>query len=533
VPTVYSTPGVHVEWLDTNPQRPELARTDVAGFVGLAERGPVHRAVKVESYRQFFTTFGDRIPDGYLAYAVSGFFENGGRTCWVVRAADPNAVAAARIRLAVDGREPFVLEASTPGVWGNAIQVETVWGRDRITHLVARTPDEREQTIDLDRIEARSRAQAGAFHTNLLGVADEELQELQTDVLVVIGPDNPTFEPHRLDAGTRTARLEGGADGLSSLTTAHLTGDVEREVDWGVAALDDVDLVSFIAVPDLMAGRVLVRGGTVKSFGDDEIRDAQIDIINSCIRRRDRMAILDMPPVDRRRAIASMKTPGRWPDTSFAAFYHPWIVVADPARFDGIVRHVPPSGHVAGMYARVDRQRGVHKPPANQPLEGAFDLREGIDDASHGELNDNRINAIRAIPGRGILVLGVRTLDPDVRWRYVNIRRLFSAIEEALDEQMQWVTFEPNSTRLWRDVDRAVRGLLERLYRAGMLDGETSEQAYVVRCDASTNPSPATDEGRVTCVIGIQPPYPAEFVVVRIGVTRSGIQVEEKGAQDV
>jgi phage tail sheath protein FI len=174
----------------------------------------------------------------------------------------------------------------------------------------------------------------------------------------------------------------------------------------------------------------------------------------------------------------------------------------------------------------------VHKPPANEVLEGVFDVRQRIDDAAHGELNDRGVNAIRPIPGRGVLVLGARTLDPDIRWRYVNVRRLFAMIEEALDEQMQWVTFEPNNPRLWREIDRAVRGFLERLYRLGMLDGESSEKAYFVRCDDTTNPPYDTDVGRVRCVIGVQPPYPAEFVVVRIGVTRNGIEVQEKGAQD-
>jgi len=209
------------------------------------------------------------------------------------------------------------------------------------------------------------------------------------------------------------------------------------------------------------------------------------------------------------------------------------VVVNDPLRLTANVRHIPPSGHVTGMIARVDRRRGVHKPPANETLEGVFDVREILDDQAHAALNDGLVNAIRPIPGRGVLVLGVRTLDPDVRWRYLNVRRLFTVIEETLDEQMQWLTFEPNSPRLWRDIDRAVRGLLERMYRAGMLDGATADDAYLVRCDASTNPEWETDEGRVTCLIGLQPPYPAEFVVVRIGVTRSGIQIEEKGAQDV
>jgi len=251
------------------------------------------------------------------------------------------------------------------------------------------------------------------------------------------------------------------------------------------------------------------------------------------------MAILDLPPVSHNEVV---RYRGKLPassfgaldhPSSFGALYHPWIAVVDPLRLRGAGRFVPPSGHVAGMFARTDRMRGVHKPPANEGLDGVFDVREALDDRAHGDLNEEAINAIRAIPGRGVRVLGARTLDRDVRWRYVNVRRLFTAIAESLDEQMQWLTFEPNNPRLWRDIERSVSGFLERLFRAGMLDGGSSEQAYFVRCDASTNPAPEVDDGRVMCVIGIQPPYPAEFVIVRIGVTRSGIQVEEKGAHDV
>lgn len=531
MPTTYSTPGVYVEWLDANPQRIELRRTDVAGFVGIAERGPVQTPVSIRSHRQFYTTFGDRVPDGYLAYSVAGFFENGGRTCWIVRAADPKTSAPARIRLELAGYRPFVVEATSPGVWGNSIELEAIWGRDTVTHLIARTPDEREQTLDLAKLLAVTPPAVRAFHTNLWGVADDQLPEGQNDDIAELLEYDMDIETTGVDATTRRARLADGTDGLSNLSTEHFTGRRDGDREWGVAALERVDDVSMIAVPDLMAGQIATsRGVEFGGFNADQIHDAQVEIITSCLRRRDRVAILDARPVDRRQVLTARRA---LPRTNQAALYHPWIVVDDPLRIERVVRFVPPSGHVAGMIARVDRRRGVHKPPANEPLEGAVDVRESIDDQAHAELNDGLVNAIRPVAGRGILVLGVRTLDPDVRWRYLNVRRLFTAIEETLDEQMQWVTFEPNSPRLWRDVDRAVRGLLERLYRAGMLDGETSDDAYRVRCDASTNPEWETDAGRVTCVIGLQPPYPAEFVVVRIGLTRSGIQIEEKGAQDV
>ncbi|HEY8147688.1 MAG TPA: phage tail sheath C-terminal domain-containing protein [Vicinamibacteria bacterium] len=530
-PIHYRTPGVYVERL-LNPQYVELGRTDVAGLVGIAERGPVQRATKVESRRQFETTFGARVPHGYLGYAVEGFFANGGRTCWIVRVADPAQAAPARARLFIAGRRPFVLEATSPGAWGNRIEVSAVWGRDRITHLVARTPPGRTQSVDLDLLDPPQRPSRPDVFTNLLGVAEDALPELTCENLVRIAEDSSWVPSRELDARTRTIVLQGGADGLASLTPNHFTGHPDRECTWGVAALESVDNVSFVAVPDLMAGQDLTSHvGDFGGFDSDRLHDAQIDVITSCLRRRDRMAILDMPPV-RLDQVLGLASRERWPSTSFAAFYHPWVLVDDPLRVRGIVRAIPPSGHVAGMYARTARLRGVQKPPANEVLEGACDVRESLDDRAHGDLNESAVNAIRAIAARGVLVLGARTLDPDMRWRYVNVRRLFTAIEEALDEQMQWLTFEPSNPRLWREIDRVVSGFLERLYRQGMLDGETSEQAYSVRCDESTNPPSETDEGHVICVIGLQPPYPAEFVVVRIGVTRSGIQIEEKGAQD-
>jgi phage tail sheath protein FI len=185
------------------------------------------------------------------------------------------------------------------------------------------------------------------------------------------------------------------------------------------------------------------------------------------------------------------------------------------------------------MFARVDRRRGVHKPPANEALEGAVDTMQPLDDRTHGALNDAGVNAIRAVAGRGILVLGARTIDLDIRWRYVNVRRLFLMIEESLDEQLQSLVFEPNNPALWRDIRRTIAGFLDRLWRLGMLDGETAADAYTVRCDASTNPPWETEQGRVTCLVGLQPPYPAEFVIVRIGVARDGVEVRSDEVRDV
>jgi phage tail sheath protein FI len=165
-------------------------------------------------------------------------------------------------------------------------------------------------------------------------------------------------------------------------------------------------------------------------------------------------------------------------------------------------------------------------------VESVFDTTFSVDDQIHGELNDELVNAIRMIPGRGAVLLGARTLERDFRWRYVNVRRLLCMIEESIDEAMQWTVFEPHDLRLRRQIDRIVRQFLERLFRLGMLDGATSEEAYTVVCNSDNNEPADADAGRIICDIGLQPPYPAEFVVVRIGITRDAVEVEEKGAQD-
>ena len=241
--------------------------------------------------------------------------------------------------------------------------------------------------------------------------------------------------------------------------------------------------------------------------------------------------MIDAPFIDPGSGISlTPESAGLWRnqfDTRYGALYFPWLRVPDPLQLEGILRSVPPSGHVAGIYARGDLRLGVHKPPANEELEGVKDVQVEVDDISHGALNDVGVNVIRTYRGRGVRVAGARTLSSDAEWRYVNVRRLLIMIEEALDEQTQWTVFEPNNPDLWRQMDRVARSFLQRLWRRGMLDGATPEEAYSVRCDEATNPPQETDAGRMICEIGVLPPWPAEFVVVRIGKTEGGTEILE------
>jgi hypothetical protein len=336
--------------------------------------------------------------------------------------------------------------------------------------------------------------------------------------------------------------LQGGRDGLKTMSQQHI-----RQ---GLDELKNVDEVSMLAIPDLMFQQPLPprfldppqrcdvpEDDTDFPLPEDEmeyppslsateISLLQWAMIGQCEELKDRIAILDMP-----RNADNVPAARAWRnnfDSKYAALYFPWLRVPDVLRLgDELLRSVPPSGHIAGVYARGDRTIGVHKPPANEALEGVQAATIEIDDIAHGMLNERGVNAIRPYPGRGVRVAGARTLSSDALWRYVNVRRLLMMIEESVEEQLQWVVFENNNTDLWRELSRLVRSFLDGLWRQGMLDGITAEQAYTVTCDETTNPPAETDQGRLICQIGVLPPWPAEFVIVRIGKTEYGTQITE------
>jgi phage tail sheath protein FI len=258
-------------------------------------------------------------------------------------------------------------------------------------------------------------------------------------------------------------------------------------------------------------------------FTQPPILELQRELVSHCERFKNRVAILDTRLED-----VSPQAVVAWRhefDSTYAALYWPWLRVPDPFGAAGALLAVPPSGHVAGIYARVETAVGAHKPPANELLETARDVTAPVDDILHGYLNDNRVNVIRAVPGRGLRVAGARTLSSDTDWMYINVRRLLIMIERAIDAQTQWLVFEPNNPGLWRDVERVVRSFLNRIWQQGMLEGATAEQAFQVTCDETSNPTAESEAGRLITLVGVQPPWPAEFVVVRIGKTESGIEI--------
>jgi phage tail sheath protein FI len=239
----------------------------------------------------------------------------------------------------------------------------------------------------------------------------------------------------------------------------------------------------------------------------------------------DRVAILDAPPGLNAQQIKEWRVDKAGYDSKYAALYWPWVKVFDPS--SGKPKFVPPSGHMAGIWARSDDERGVHKAPANEVVRGAIALELQITKGEHDQLNPSGINVIRAFPGRGIRVWGARTLSSDPAWRYLNVRRLFNYVEESILEGTQWVVFEPNDLDLWQRVKRTANSFLLGVWRDGALFGATPGEAFYVKCDSETNPPDVIDRGQLVVEIGIAPVKPAEFVIFRIAQFSGGAALSE------
>jgi phage tail sheath protein FI len=232
-------------------------------------------------------------------------------------------------------------------------------------------------------------------------------------------------------------------------------------------------------------------------------------LINHCERLRNRFVIFDslkgqIPSKVSRPAHAS----------SFAALYYPWIQVHEAAT--GKFCMVPPGGHIAGVYARTDVERGVHKAPANEPVKGAVDLEFAVSTAEQGDLNLQGISCIRNFIGRGILVWGARTLASDSEYRYVNVRRLMIYLEQSITNGTAWTVFEPNNEKTWAKVTSLVEDFLHRSWQAGMLMGTKPQDAYFVKCDRTVMTQKDVDEGKLIVQVGIAPVRPAEFMIFSV-----------------
>ena len=331
------------------------------------------------------------------------------------------------------------------------------------------------------------------------------------DVLLALAPallgDLPAGGSlaERLQAGpTFSHVLQGGNDGLRPGAAEYTgAGGPGQGGKTGLRRLEDIADIAIVAAPGSTAGPAQ-SGDDANSIYGLLIRHAEL--------MRYRMAVLDSGAGQ---TIDEVRATKAGLNSKYAAFYYPWIKVRDPITHLEIC--LPPSGFVAGLYARNDIERGVWKAPANEIVTSAVGLERTLDKAQQEILNPEGINCFRYFEGRGFLLWGAHTTTSDPEWKYVNLRRYFAYLEQSVDRGTQWVVFEPNGETLWASVRRAIEDFLLNEWQAGALLGAKPEQAFFVKCDRSTMTQNDLDNGRLVCVVGVAPLQPAEFVIFRIG----------------
>jgi hypothetical protein len=550
------------------------ADTRVAGFIGLAQRGPLDVPHRISSWDEYLEVYGNDT-SFYLTRSVEAYFRNGGLVCWVVRVAHrprdgkPLAVqhaASAELVAIDDWNKPGLrVLANSEGKWGNHIWVSfqhstgasALLTQDlevgsgvahvstnrgfRTGSLVRIYDREHSDYVILTEVGERVLRWGVATPINRLhkAAAPTHLEVLEFDLHVSLRDRREVFKglqmhpssrryaprvveqesrlirledldsrsppPHNLPEPCSPTKLSSGRDGTDDITpedfVGHDLGPTDRA---GLLAFVTVDEVVQLVSPDAMIF-VDRQPGPEGELKTQRVQDAMLDL---CENLKDRFAILDIP---RTRDVELVKRWRRRIDSSYAAFYWPWVGLAAA---DGSVPHIPPSGIMAGIYARRDAQDGVHQAPANVPVVDAVEVSLRVTEDDLGILNAEGVNILRV--ARGVRPWGARTASSDPRWRYINVRRLFIMLRRSIESGMAWVTFEQNSENTWLLVRERTSMFLGELFRKGAFAGGKPEDCYFVRCDDETNPAEAVAEGILTCEIGVAPAVPTEFIVISV-----------------
>mgnify|MGYP000878053330 FL=1 len=462
----YLRPDVYVEEKPSGASPIESVGTSTGGFVGVAQRGRVGVATLVTSWTDYVNKFarGLKSPfsrDSYLAFAVYGFFQNGGGRAYVTRIAKGATKATAELG------EGILVNALDEGTWANDnLEVKLVAG---------------ENGLDL---QVLFEGEIVEIFENVTATPNEGnyISDIKSNfVTVTVGSET------ELAVGSVT--LSGGTDG-SAVSDADYLGED------GLQAFDVIDNINLVAIPG-QTSKAVLQG-----------------LVDYCDSRNDCFAILDIPEgLDTTEALGARKELGG----TNGACYYPWGKVIDPLGSDGKLRLVPPSGHVMGLYARTDRERGVHKAPAGVEanVRGFVEMERPLANGDVDLLNPAGVNCITARPNQGIVVWGARSLSSNPNKRYVSDVRLDINIQVSSYLGTQWAVFEPNDEVLWGRISDQIKGFLFNKWQEGALFGATPEEAYFVKCDEELNTEEVRNSGRVIAEIGYAKKKPGEFVILR------------------
>jgi phage tail sheath protein FI len=353
-----------------------------------------------------------------------------------------------------------------------------------------------------------------------------------------------------------TQALVGGGDGLAALTAADLVAGIEVLTQVGevaITAVPDAHLrpgpePAFLPSPPSPDPCLPPPGGPAPvsaaardrmarpqerptALTEQDIALVQQALVDAAERAHDRIALLEAPlpagpSAPPEGALAVVRAWRRRFDTSYAALHYPWLRVLDPL-VPGTLRTVPASGWIAGLCAQLDAAVGVWRAPANVALDWVHSLAAPVDEPTAALLHAEGIDAVRALPGRGIRPMGARTLSSDPALVHLSVRRFLLALEETLATSLQWAVFEPADWALRQLLLAGIGELLEAYWGAGALAGATAEEAYRVRCDDANNPPEEVAAGRLVVDVAVAPAVPSEFVWVRVGRQRDALELSE------
>ena len=577
----YLSPGVYVEEYDSGATPMQGVSTSTAGFVGLAERGPViGQPQLVTSFSDYKRMYGGYLSDAaygnnrFLPYAVEQFFANGGARAYIMRAVPADAKAASFTTGVLK------ITAANPGAWAEDMRVVVSPASKAKTQVLAASgADLTLKNADgfnpgdvVELFDGKSTAYATIKNVLdkvitldapcALDVADAKvgtakyIKTCEISLSVLLGEEAEIYENLSLKADAlnyvcaKTSKsdlisvevlpvkaapapakekdkdgkeipapapkaapivpfvlcgggkeelvltLQGGSNGsvLTVTPDTFLGKDDGPGRRTGLQAFQENSNVSIMAIPGVTAPEV------------------QAALIAFCENKKSCFAILDVPmELKKTNDVAAFRD---MYDSTYAAMYHPWLEMYDAGAKRSA--YFPPSGAMAGIYARTDVERGVHKAPANEVVRGCTGLSCSYNEGEQDILNPMGVNLIRAFTGRGIRVWGARTISSNGLWKYLNVRRLFIYVEESIKANTNWVVFEPNSSVLWSRVTRTIETFLATCWRDGALAGSTPSEAFFVECGPTTMTQDDIDNGRLICKIGIAPVKPAEFVIFRI-----------------
>jgi uncharacterized protein len=560
----YFAPGVYIEEIDRGSRPLEGVPTAIAGFVGFTEdiRGgaELFKPMLVTTWSQYLQYFARVNSDGftsfnaYLPFAVYGWFLNGGGRCWITSIGTrlpgspqpetaetgtdiPNRAKRPALRFSL--RQDRALQAGTEGNDNNTVHA-LVPAQERSIRVRVMDSVPKPLSREEDQSPVPVGSNTGEYFTVVVAQGTEELErfnhltmnpdaDTQVADYVVTALEQSQYVMATDISLTGSSLARRPSNGMYDVSPAPVIPSPEnfpqqvqgvRDDRTGVRGLFEIDEITIVACPDLM--RVYEAG----LMDIDQVHGIMELMVSMCEGAADgdvpnppnRMIILDPPP-DR----VKPQDISRWLSeefnrrSMFAALYYPWILVPNP-RNAGRPIAIPPSGHMAGVWARTDETRGVYKAPANEVPRGLVGLTYDCNFREQELLNPIGINCIRSFPNRGTRVWGARTLvEPDkTEWRYISVRRLMSYIEKSIELGTQWVVFEPNDEDLWNRIKREVGNFLTQLWREGALVGTTPAQAFYVKCDDELNTPHTMMLGRLYVEVGVAPVRPAEFVIFRV-----------------